>query len=86
MQLNQWHLHVIAYKSGSMRSFPDTETNRERGEGIRQSWPKFGHPREGRDRPLSSVGVKEAESGGKLRLLRRPFHPDVQRPPRPIAS
>ena len=23
------------YKSGSMRSFPDTETNRERGEGIR---------------------------------------------------
>jgi hypothetical protein len=24
------------------------------------------------------VGVKGAESGGKLRLLRRPFHPDVQ--------
>ena len=24
------------------------------------------------------MGVKGAESGGKLRLLRRPFHPDVQ--------
>jgi hypothetical protein len=26
----------------------------------------------------ASVGVKGVESGGKLRLLRRPFHPDVQ--------
>ena len=25
----------MLFKSGPMRSFPDTETNRERGEGIR---------------------------------------------------
>jgi hypothetical protein len=48
-------------ESGSMRSFLDTETNRERGRrgGHQnpklgsldkvQSWPKFGRPREGRD-------------------------------------
>jgi hypothetical protein len=27
---------------------------------------------------MSSVGVKGAESGGKERQIRRPFHPDVQ--------
>jgi hypothetical protein len=38
-------------------------------------------PREGfRIRPLSSVGAKGAESGGKRRQIRRPFHPDVQIP------
>jgi hypothetical protein len=29
---------------------------------------------------LSSVGAKGAESGGKRRQIRRPFHPDVQIP------
>jgi hypothetical protein len=46
------------YGSGSMRSFPDTETNREREGRASESqtgsldkvqrWPKFGHPREDR--------------------------------------
>jgi hypothetical protein len=27
---------------------------------------------------MSSVGAKGAESGGKERQIRRPFHPDVQ--------
>jgi hypothetical protein len=29
-------------------------------------------------RQVSPSGVKDAESGDKLRSLRRPFHPDVQ--------
>src|SRR2546423_4496973 len=32
--------------------------------------------RDSRIRPLSSVGAKGAESGGKSRQIRRPFHPD----------
>jgi hypothetical protein len=59
-----------------MRSFLDTEANTERaGEKA-----KFGRlERAGiLKRPLSSVGVKGAESGDKLRTIRRPFHPDVQ--------
>jgi len=30
----------------------------------------------GSSTPLSSVGAKDAESGGKGRQIRRPFHPD----------
>ena len=60
------------------------ETNRERGKSMRilnrlpgQS-SKLTRGRDSEIGPLSSVGVKGAESGGKLRLLRRPFHPDVE--------
>ena len=46
-----------------------------------QSWLNWGTQRDGRDsylrcRPLSSVGAKGTESGGKGGQLRRPFHPD----------
>jgi hypothetical protein len=61
-----------------------TETNRERGEGMRiLNWlpgkrSKLTQDRDSEIGPLSSLGVKGAESGGKPRLLRRPFHPDVE--------
>lgn len=67
-------------KSGSM----GTETNRERGESMRiLNWlpgqsSKLTQDRGSEIGPLSSVGVKGVESSGKLRLLRRPFHPDVE--------
>jgi hypothetical protein len=65
-------------KSGST----DTEVNRERGRAGRevQNWLpgtkfKVGQIWDSEIDPLSRVGVKGAESGGKLRSYRRPFHP-----------
>jgi hypothetical protein len=72
-----WSMEVVGNpqregrRKGGMRiqnGLPDQIWRRETG-------------REGfRIRPLSSVGAKGAESGIKLRQIRRPFHPDVQKP------
>jgi hypothetical protein len=84
------HYIWLLDKSDSMRSFLDIKINREAGREGRRGhqnpklapWTKFKvgqiwAPREGRD-PEIDQGVKRAESGGKLRTIRRPFHPDVQ--------
>jgi hypothetical protein len=59
-----------------MRSFLDTEIKRQR-EGRSTRIPNGGAQEWGCGiRPLSSVGAKGAESGGKGRQIQRPFHPD----------
>jgi hypothetical protein len=58
-----------------MRSFLDTEIKRQRDQSSKLA--KVGAQEWGCGiRPLSSVGAKGAESGGKGRQIRRPFHPD----------
>jgi hypothetical protein len=69
-----------------MRSLLDTEIKRRReGRGRRESPKrtpctsfKVGPSKAARIRirPLSRAGAKGAESGGKDRQIRRPFHPD----------
>ena len=45
-------------------------------------WPEVWSSRSGGDLnwALSSAGAKDAESGGKGRQIRRPFHPDYSIP------